>query len=263
MSTYLSSLLTSTTSKYTSLKRSLLSDESDGPTEDDTHISRVLRAYYTEKGRVFPPWLPPDPNQAPMQSAYARPGMLGRRTDGTPAPAQSAGPAGGAGGGLLSDLWGGSDRREEAPPAPVSLRRGAGPPRPSARPGGDSYSTSGQGSYQQSYSGRQTDSSTPPPGTTSAQERLRARLWGARGGAQSPGPGSQGRPGLERVASDNSIGSSSSGRGGGGAHGSSQRPYVSASAPWESGDQTGGGSGYGEPARRTGGRAPAGGGRYG
>ena len=63
MSSYLSSL----TSQYTSLKRLLptsLSEDQDRniSSESDSHVSRVLRAYYTEKGRPFPAWLGPDPN---------------------------------------------------------------------------------------------------------------------------------------------------------------------------------------------------------
>ena len=67
MSSYLSNLLTTTTGRYNSLRRTLLSSEDDGDTEDDSHISRALRAYYTEKARPFPPWLPPDPNDRRAQ----------------------------------------------------------------------------------------------------------------------------------------------------------------------------------------------------
>src|SRR3954449_4364510 len=119
MSAYLSNLLTTTTSRYNSLRRTLLSDEADGDTEDDSHISRVLRAYYTEKGRPFPQWLPPDPKAPqppPPQPMYLN----------NPAGAgagRGAAPVGR--GGALSDLWdppaqGGPSQQEES----LSLRRG-------------------------------------------------------------------------------------------------------------------------------------------
>lgn len=65
MSSYLSSL----TTHYSSLRRLLptsLSEDADlhVNSEQDSHVSRVLRAYYTEKGRPFPAWLGPDPNAA-------------------------------------------------------------------------------------------------------------------------------------------------------------------------------------------------------
>ncbi|MCJ1285517.1 hypothetical protein MMC26_004857 [Xylographa opegraphella] len=72
MSSYLSSL----TSQYTSLKRLLptsLSEDQDRSinSESDSHVSRVLRAYYTEKGRPFPAWLGPDPNASSRSTTAA------------------------------------------------------------------------------------------------------------------------------------------------------------------------------------------------
>ena len=66
--------------KFTAVKASIYTTEADGDTEDDTHICRVLRSYYTEKGRAFPAWLPPDPKapppavivQAPQGGAYGQ-----------------------------------------------------------------------------------------------------------------------------------------------------------------------------------------------
>ena len=204
MSSYLSNLLTTTTSRYNSLRRTLLSDETDGDTEDDTHISRVLRAYYTEKGRPFPPWLPPDP-RAP-QKATSTPFISGTGR----APQQFA--TGGRGGGL-SDLWD-TPQRASSAQEPMSLRRG-GQAR-MATPGGgalrqgsdgggpivDPYGAGRAGpdlqnqrnASLQSNISRRTGSSdnsyapTPPPTSssgTSAQERLKARLLG---GSRSSSP---------------------------------------------------------------------------
>ncbi|POS87879.1 hypothetical protein EPUL_000577 [Erysiphe pulchra] len=65
MSSYFSALLTTTTARVASLRQNLLSTEDDGETEDDTHLCRVLRSYYTENDRPFPAWLPSDPKAAP------------------------------------------------------------------------------------------------------------------------------------------------------------------------------------------------------
>lgn len=77
MSSYLSNLLTTTTSRYASIKQTLLASEADGDTEDETNVCRVLRSYYTEKGRPFPNWLPPDPKAPPpvVQPVYTQPNV--------------------------------------------------------------------------------------------------------------------------------------------------------------------------------------------
>ncbi|KAI9785273.1 MAG: hypothetical protein M1816_000459 [Peltula sp. TS41687] len=212
MSSYLSNLLTTTTSRYNSLRRTLLSDETDGDTEDDTHISRVLRAYYTEKARPFPPWLPADPRAPPPKPTPA-PFISG--STGRQAPQQYGG-GGGRGGGGLSDLWDSPQRASSSGQEPMSLRRGGGQARAAVAVGSDggghlvdpyggaagraaSQELQGQrsGSLQSNVS-RRTGSGddnnyaapTPPPTTssssgTSAQERLKARLLG---GSRSSSP---------------------------------------------------------------------------
>ncbi len=196
MSNYLSSFLT-TTSRFRNL---LPAGESDGDTTDDTQICRVLRAYYNEKGRAFPGWLPPDP-KAP--AAASMPQSYGHSVG-----ASYGGMGGGAGGGnKLGSLWD-TPAREQAPSAqPQSLRQGrvggggsaslrsagglgrrdapsqsqdqfAPRPLPSQRDG--SYQTAPGGGLQQVSSGG------------SAQDRLKARLWGK---TPSPGPGTQGMRG--------------------------------------------------------------------
>lgn len=251
MSSYLNNLLTNTTSKYNSLRQQLLSDEADGNTEDDSHISRVLRAYYTEKGRPFPPWLPADP-KAPQA-----------------APAQfvsSAGRGQVSAGGGLSDLW---DTPQQQPPPqePLSLRRAGGRGGGGARPMqgrlgipmGNAHAAEAQsqgrplpsqraGSYQSALSGGGPADPSPPPsagGGTTAQERLKARLWGSGRSASNSSAGSTQSTG---PASPIQAGMSS--------------PYQRAPYPDERSNSYtgGGGGGYGGAPPP---RAPPGGGRVG
>ncbi|PPJ55057.1 hypothetical protein CBER1_01547 [Cercospora berteroae] len=208
MSSYLSNLLTHTTSRYNSLRRTLLSSEDDGDTEDDTHICRVLRAHYTEKGRPFPPWLPPDPKEkhkaVPQQ--YGQQGGYGSylTSAGGKSPYGAMQAQGGnRGSSSLSDLWDApSGGQSNVAAQPQSLRNARRPlsnqpasasstnlappqarPLPSQRAG--SYQTMGS---QQTGSrpGSAVDPSPPTtssgaPSAGSAQDRLKARLWGAKG----------------------------------------------------------------------------------
>ncbi|KAF3053712.1 hypothetical protein E8E11_011623 [Didymella keratinophila] len=238
MSSYLNNLLTNTTSRYTNLRRQLLSDENDGDTEEESHISRVLRAYYTEKGRPYPQWLPPDPRAPQPQPAQQFVSSAGRQ--------QGQGAPMGRGGGGLSDLWDSPAPQQQAQ-QPLSLRRGAGAgagARPlqgrmgsslTPEPQGQSRPLPSQraGSYQSSLAagGRSGADPSPPPsagGGTTAQERLKQRLWGS-GRSASPaqstssvGSGSPARASYERPAPGgrppypddrSSYGSSSSGGG--------------------------------------------------
>jgi hypothetical protein len=255
MSALFSNILTNTTSRYQNLRQQLLNSEADGDTEDDSHISRVLRAYYTEKGRPFPQWLPPDPKApqaAPTQFASSR--QQGQ-----------AQPIGGRGGGL-SDLWD-TPQQQQQPQEPLSLRRGPGArgggARPlQGRPGmGNSLTPEPQsqgkplpnqrtGSYQSSLQGgRQSDASPPPSagsGTT-AQERLKARLWGrsnspapsasSDAGSQSSRMGSYNQPpaqgGRAPYQDDRSNSYGSAGSGGGRQQSSSG---MSSNSPWVGND---------------------------
>jgi len=129
MSSYLSNLLTTTTGRYNTLRRTLLSSEDDGDTEDDSHISRALRAYYTEKARPFPPWLPPDPNdrraqQYPPQAQAQAQGQGYYTSAGGRSQFQPQGQANGNRG-SLNDLWDPpAASAPAAPAAPQSLRAG-------------------------------------------------------------------------------------------------------------------------------------------
>lgn len=287
MSSYISNLLTTTTSRYNSLRKTLLSDEADGDTEDDSHISRVLRAYYTEKGRPFPPWLPPDP-KAPQPAPTQFVSSAGRQ------PGQ---PAMGRGGGL-SDLWD-SPQQQQQQQESVSLRRAAQgrgggrgqqgragivdsyPPTESARPLPSQRAGSYQSAVSQQSFVRPPAEPSPPPSSGSggtAQERLKARLWGS-GRSNSPTPSTAastnsaspiqtpgvGQAGLRNAYERSNINTQPgrpsapypddrSGYSAGGGQGTrEQSPYMSANSPWStSGDEYGGaydsgGRSYGGP----------------
>ena len=212
MTSYFSSIASSPAisnlgTRLNSLRRAItLGDEADDPDEENcSHISNVLRAYYTEKGRPFPTWLPPDPkNPTPVPStrvvatSQIQPGPPGMQ-----APAAS----GYGRGGGLSDLWG--DTGSATPPAPqtASLRRGRstpggasgatlapaasapsgsmGAPSPSLSPGVQTPGARPLPSQRMGSHQMLPTHPPPPERMTSAQDRLRARLQGGR----SPSPG--------------------------------------------------------------------------
>ncbi|RFU81212.1 hypothetical protein TARUN_959 [Trichoderma arundinaceum] len=245
MSSWYSNLVTKTSSQISSLRSTLLSSEADGDTEDDTHVCRVLRNYYTEKGRPFPNWLPPDPKAPPpqmTQAVYAQP-QVGSRYGGMGGPQQ-------AGAGGLSSLWDNSPAQQQQPQIPQSLRAG----RPATtQPGGSSRDEllgRGQAPRAGSYSGPGGSA----PGGGSAQDRLKQRLWGTRttspsssngngpfqpppSGGSGGGHHSQGSY-EDRFAPGGSYDNSRGGAGGGG------QPFVGANAPWsnDGGAYAGGGA---------------------
>lgn len=226
MSSYLSNLLTQTTTHYKSIRRTLLSNEEDGDTEDDSHITRVLRAYYMEKGRPFPPWLPPDPNekQAITPQPFTQPIVgyfnqaTGRNQPATMPPQQNPS----SGRSSLSDLWDGPNAapmqpqslrntRKPAPaPAPMSYSPNNLAPPPQARP----LPSQRVGSYQTMQAqapSRPSFEPTPPSssGGGTAQDRLKARLWGGSGGK----PGSPANGGYQPPSSSGNPYASSGGYG--------------------------------------------------
>jgi len=250
MSSYFNNLLTTTASRYNSLRQQLLSDETDGNTEDDSHISRVLRAYYTEKGRPFPQWLPPDP-KAP-QAAPAQMYSSSGRQYGQMAPPQM-----GRGTGGIGDLW--DSPSQPAPPQqdPMSLRRAQGRGGGGLRAGnslspelqapGRPLPSQRAGSYQSTSSLRMQDTPPQSAGTgTSAQDRLKARLWGS-GKSQSaatsqtsspPTSPANMRSPYERPAGGRApYPDERSGGGYSGAGGGQQGGYnMSANSPWSGSD---------------------------
>lgn len=228
----LNSLLTSTTSRYASLRRNLTStseDDSNITDPDDSHVSRVLRAYYTEKGRPFPAWLGTDPREAaraqqktenPYVTSSSRPmgSLRGQSSNMHDAPAERPGQGRG-----LSDLWSDSPGQEERGGGSTSSSLRRGPlggrrmgaqqtqqqqeslnvrPLPSQRAG--SYQTAQNQAYAQQQQQQQIrgvgDGRNASPGPEisgregSAQERLKARLGrGSSMGSQASGGGGGGQ----------------------------------------------------------------------
>ncbi|SPO00790.1 uncharacterized protein DNG_03538 [Cephalotrichum gorgonifer] len=258
MASWYSKLLTTTTSQISNLQSRILQGENDGDTEDDTHVCRVLRAHYTEQGKPFPGWLPPDPKAPPPVAAvYSQP-QVGSRYGGL---AQQQGGGGSATG--LSSLWGdnsGGARQQQGAGLPQSgsLRqnqysRGGG-----VGGGNGSYGRNEAqarplpsqrgGSYQQSQNFGRDSGNTPPPasGGSSAQDKLKQRLWGGGARTTSPSSGSSGPFQPPRQG-----GNSAAGGGGGGGYGGrsatggsydsapsanrgGDRPFMAANSPWAS-----------------------------
>ena len=253
---YFSNLLTTTTSRYTSLRRTLLSSSSEDDSSIDdpesSHVSRVLRAYYTEKNRPFPAWLGTDPRTV-AQAQKPQPSFVGSAQSSLRGLHNSSGSSnstggGNAGGGGLGDLWASEDSGVGKPPEePASLRRGF-----RTRPGMRGADGAGGGAAPQSVSQRQLPSqragsyqtqqqnsygpppqpgripSPAPPNTvgvgTSVQERLKARLGGRSAATPSPplreGSGSGSGEGQQGV-------------------GHAERPYMGAGSPWSDADEGG------------------------
>lgn len=202
MTSYFSSFTSSSAisnigTRLNSLRRAITSDEADDPdNEDCSHISNVLRAYYIERGRRFPEWLPPDPKERSAAPA---------RVIATSSVTSSGSVSSGRGGGL-GDLWGDSGGAAAPPPQTASLRRGRGHPgssqtslpsqtassSPSLHPGG---ARPMPGSRNNSYQSVTSAGSSPSlERASSAQERLRARLQGGR----SPSPGQLSDPSVRK-----------------------------------------------------------------
>ncbi|KAI1473555.1 hypothetical protein K445DRAFT_19578 [Daldinia sp. EC12] len=203
MSAWYSNLVGATTSKISNLQRSFLSSEADGDTEDDTHVCRVLRSYYIEKGKPFPSWLPPDPKAPPPVAAvYSQPSQVGSRYGGL-----TQQPQGG-----LSSLW--DNNPVSQPQDAQSLRRGRGAP-PGARnndPRNSPFRNSDPMAGREEVAARPLPSQragsyqtagTAPPTTSggSAQDRLKQRLFGgsrttspAGNGPFQPPPQNNARP---------------------------------------------------------------------
>ena len=248
----LNSLLSTTTSRYTSLRRQLLSSSSEDDSQvddpDSSHVSKVLRAYYTEKGRPFPPWLPPDPKareqQQPSQTSFVSSAGSLRGTSARNSGGSVTGPGARGSGGGLSDLWADTSVPAQIPKENGSLRRGlvgarlnarARPQDPQESLGPRPLPSQRAGSYQAAMV-QQGDSavraSSPVPPTSagsggSVQERLKARL-GGRGTPPTLGrERSEGSGGgyMDGGASFDGGGGANYGLGGGSSRGYSGNPY--------------------------------------
>lgn len=211
MTSYFSSLTSSNAisnlgTRLNSLRRAItLGDEADDPdNEDCSHISNVLRAYYVEKARPFPAWLPPDPKNPnpPQPTRVVATTQLPPGAPGQPPAASSHGRGGG-----LGDLWGDTGSPQPAASQTASLRRGRSTPNASgaalaaavsapaaagpmnASPSPMPSPSLGQPAGARPLPSQRTGSYQTVPGSgsgaSSAQERLRARLQGGR----SPSPG--------------------------------------------------------------------------
>ncbi|ROV90242.1 hypothetical protein VMCG_10262 [Cytospora schulzeri] len=201
MSSWYSNILTTTTSRLNNLQRQVFASENDGDTEDDTHVCRVLRQYYNENGRALPPWLPPDPKAPPpppviqQQQQPQHPGVGARYGSASAQGGQGQGNAG------LSSLWdnnrgrGGSGGGGGAGTTPVTA---AGSRNPFARnamtpdPGQGGAVQARPLTSQRTGSGSDAASTAGGGGggggVSSAQDRLRQRLWGS--GARTTSPNS-------------------------------------------------------------------------
>ncbi|KAI1297482.1 Sec1-binding region of Mso1-domain-containing protein [Xylaria venustula] len=272
MSGWYSNIVGATTSKISNLQRSYFGGEADGDTEDDTHVCRVLRSYYTEKGKPFPGWLPPDPKAPPPAAAvYSQPSQLGARYGGLGQQQP---------GGSLSSLWDNSPAPQ--PQETQSLRRGRGVPsavrnndgRNSPFRNSDPMAGNGRDDAQSrplpsqragSYQSQASFGSAPAPpassGGGSAQDRLKQRLFG---GSRTASPAASGpfNPPQQRGRGNGSSdyedrfapgGMYDAGPNRGGSVG--DRSYMSSNTPWSSNGPDNSHSGDGG---RPGGRRPVG-----
>ncbi|EEQ91604.1 uncharacterized protein BDCG_06724 [Blastomyces dermatitidis ER-3] len=269
-----SSAISNFSTRFNSLRRAISSgDETDDPdSEDCSHISNVLRAYYTEKGRRLPPWLPADPKSpAPPTPTVAVATQASFQGYGGAAPPGGPAAGGRGAGGGLGDLWG--DPSPARPPPQhqtSSLRLGRNPshqPAPSSsthlmpspsnaptRPATSASSSRTAGSYFDRQQSR-----TPPPPTATSARPLPSQRAGSYQTSQAAAAQQQGRlgTGIERSTSGVSAQERLRARLHGGAVSSSPtrtpspeygrnepsggggQPYTGSSRPWESGDRHG------------------------
>ncbi|EAQ85950.1 predicted protein [Chaetomium globosum CBS 148.51] len=282
MASWYKDLLSNASTNISKLQRTYFGGESDGDTDDDTHVCRVLRAYYAEKGpqQPLPAWLPPDPRAPPPQQAvYAAGGGAGGAGQGRYGGLGQQGAAGGGGG--LSSLWGDGGGGGGGGGGNNAAGQGRAQFASSRNPfasGGDAGQRPGMGgqragSYQTAGAGglmRSAREPACPREGGSAQEKLKQRLWsGARTTSPSSGgpfqpPGTAAakgpppaQPSGNRWGWGNQGGSGGGGDSGGYGGRGSERPVMSTNALWSDGgydNNSGGGSG---------GRGPAGGRSYG
>ncbi|RMD43469.1 hypothetical protein DV735_g1659, partial [Chaetothyriales sp. CBS 134920] len=208
-------------SRIATLRKALTkgAEEDDPDNEDCSHVSNVLRAYYTEKGRAFPEWLPPDPKRpapaaVPAASQYSQYGQYGQLNNayGTQSAPTSAHGRGGSGGrGALSDLL------RSARPSPQSLRSYD---LSASHAGRNELSTaySQPGSGARPLPSQRVGSFQNTPAALGSRDRLRARLQGGSGDRGSGGRGS-----YSSASGQNELGGN---------------PYAPASESWSNADSS-------------------------
>ncbi|KAL8992971.1 MAG: hypothetical protein Q9169_006693 [Polycauliona sp. 2 TL-2023] len=218
----LTSLVSTTTSRYTSALRQRItttSSENDDLYIDDpdsSHVSRVLRAYYKEQQKPLPAWLGVDPRdrEKAQEAGGGAGGYLGSLRQRAAAASGgsnqgSSQPSRGSGGGL-GEIWGDAGPQQQQQPE-GSLRRAPGA---GASLGGGRIAArravGSSGSLETGAVGGATSGARPlpsqragsyqniggasgaPVGGGSAQDRLRARLAGRMGSGSSAGSGDEG-----------------------------------------------------------------------
>ncbi|CAK7224893.1 hypothetical protein SEUCBS140593_005718 [Sporothrix eucalyptigena] len=278
MASWYSNILTTTTSRISNLRSTLLGGDADGDTEDDTHVCRVLRAYYTEKGRSFPQWLPPDPKAPPPPVATVVPTGpgVGSRYGGAGLSGATQQPS------ALSSLWDSGGSNSAPPAAGGSLRQTARVGGPQSRlspfsnrnsdPPVQDYSSGGgggvrplpsqrMGSYQSTQSAAVALGGGGAP-TGSAQDKLR-NLFSSGGSGGSSAGGSRSNSPAQYGGGGGGAQYTRGGGGGGGGGNSGSRPFVAANAPWASNEYeysqySGGGGGGGGGGGRQAGGLPSG-----
>jgi len=203
---YFSNILTATKTRYAFLRQG---DEADGDTEDDSHISRVLRNYCQEQQRAYPDWLGPPPNQRSQSPVTSLRNTYGRR------PAQNAAPQHPAGT-SLSDIF--DAPVEQRPQIGRNVSSGSSRVQPQMFPDEQHHPQQG---------------GAPQSGNLTAQQRIKERLWGSRGTASpSPPPIQQHQP-PPRQGGRVEMPMPSGGQ-----------PYMAAGMPWDDGH----GGGFDAPA---------------
>ncbi|KAL1836992.1 hypothetical protein VTJ49DRAFT_4412 [Mycothermus thermophilus] len=238
MSSWYSNLLTNASR----LQRTYFGGETDGDTDDDTLVCRVLRAYYTEKGQAFPEWLPPDPRAPPPQQPVLR---------NQPQQGRYGSFSGSQSSGGLSSLWG--DNNSSNNNAAAAAAGGPGGRQGSFASSRNPFASSGGGGDDpgqrpgmlgqrgQSYQVPSGQGNAGSGGATSAQEKLKQRLWGGARTASPTGGGPFQPPPAQQQASSPAPApapqqqSSGSRWGWGSQGGNNERPVMSANAPWADG----------------------------
>ena len=237
---WLSSAISATSKSITSLKSTLLGSEADGDTEDDTHVCRVLRAYYADKGRPLPPWLPPDP-KAPAPPPVAQTPSYSSARYGGMSSSQAPNTIGSSG---LSSLWDSKSSQYQKQQIPQSLRAGVGRGRQRAPSPFDTGrpNLASQRNYGSSHNPPE------PSGSVRTADKLRQRLGRGASGATSTSPANQSAfsPPPGQPSSSGSFPRGGGGNyedrfapgsmygGGGGRTGGNDQSYITANAPWAS-----------------------------